>query len=57
MLPLPVLAVLPEENRVKEALEAEIPLVARDKECEFTDEMEELVKFLVKYWEKEESRR
>ena len=54
MLPLPVLAVLPEENRVKEALEAEIPLVARDEECEFTDEMGELVKFLVKYWENEE---
>ncbi len=55
MLSLPVLAVLPEENRVREALEAEIPLVARDEECEFTDEMEELVKFLVKYWENEES--
>ncbi len=55
MLSLPVLAVLPEENMVREALEAEIPLVARDDECEFTDEMAELVKFLVKYWEKEES--
>ncbi len=55
MLSLPVLAVLPEENRVREALEAEIPLVARDDECEFTDEMAELVKFLVKYWENEES--
>lgn len=54
MLSLPVLAVLPEESRVGEALEAETPLFAKDEECEFSQEVKELVKFLLKYWEREE---
>jgi septum site-determining protein MinD len=56
MLSLPVLAVLPDEERVREALEAETPLVAKDEECEFSREVEELVKFLIKYWERGEGR-
>ncbi len=53
MLSLPVLAVLPEESRVEEALESETPLLAKDGECEFSREVEELVKFLLRYWERE----
>ncbi len=53
MLSLPVLAVLPEERMVSEALESETPLFVKDEECEFSREVEELVKFLLKYWERE----
>lgn len=52
MLSLPVLAILPEESGIKEALESETPLLAKDGECEFSQEVEELVKFLLKYWER-----
>jgi|Deesub1362A_J573_1020465.scaffolds.fasta_scaffold00662_22 MinD-like ATPase involved in chromosome partitioning or flagellar assembly len=54
MLSLPVLAILPEESMVKEALESETPLLTKDEEYEFSQEVKELVKFLLKYWEREE---
>ena len=52
-LSLPVLALLPEDTRLEEALEAETPLVVS---CggEFSEEVEELAGFLVRYWEREE---
>ncbi|NOZ58072.1 MAG: septum site-determining protein MinD, partial [Euryarchaeota archaeon] len=55
VLSLPVLAVLPEDARVAEALELETPLLVQDAECEFSREIVELAIFLLKYWEREDS--
>ncbi len=54
LVELPVLAVLPEERRVAEAVEAETPVAAGEQECEFSEEVEGLASFLLRYWERRE---
>lgn len=53
-LETPVLAVLPEERKVVECLEEEIPIAVKYQDIEFSKEIESLAEFLLKYWEEKE---
>ncbi|NOZ82818.1 MAG: septum site-determining protein MinD, partial [Euryarchaeota archaeon] len=49
LLSVPVLAVLPEEREMQEALEHEEPLLVRAPASRFSQEIEDLARFLVRY--------
>lgn len=49
MLEIPVIAVLPEDNRVRESFNEGVPVVVKDEEREFSREIVDLAKFLLKY--------
>ena len=49
LLSVPVLAVLPEDSEMHDALEHEIPLIVRDPTSKFSREIEDLAAFLVRY--------